>query len=63
MLGAAFMAMCILMTILAARNSADTSVVDLLGGDVPAVEGDAPALPAGDLLPPTSDEPLIPRAD
>ena len=64
LLGAAFMAMCILMTILSARNSADTSVVDRLGTDVPAGET-APALPAGeDLLPPTAgDEPLLPRAD
>ena len=62
-LGGAFMAMCILMTILAAKNSADTSVVDRLGAEAPAAEGSAPALPAGDLLPPTSDEPLTPRAD
>ena len=63
-LGAAFMAMCILMTVLGARNAADTSVVDRLGTDVPAGEN-APALPAGeDLLPPTAgDEPLLPRAD
>ena len=63
-LGAAFMAMCILITVLGARNAADTSVVDRLGTEAPAGET-APALPAGeDLLPPTAgDEPLLPRAD
>ncbi|MCP3969200.1 MAG: preprotein translocase subunit SecG [Rhodobacteraceae bacterium] len=63
-LGAAFMSMCIIMTILAAKNAADNSVIDRLGSEAPAAEdGAAPALPAGDLLPPTSDEPLTPRAD
>ena len=62
-LGAAFMAMCILMTVLGARNSVDTSVIDRLGADAPAVEEGAPGLPLGDLLPPSSDEPLTPRAD
>jgi len=60
-LGAAFMAMCIIMTILAAQNSADTSVIDQLGSDAPAAEEGAPALPgADDLLPPIADEPLTP---
>ncbi|MDJ0628705.1 MAG: preprotein translocase subunit SecG [Rhodobacter sp.] len=65
-LGAAFMAMSIFMTILAARNSADTSVIDRLGTEAPAVEETGPALPPGsDLLPPVSgDAPLTPpRAD
>ena len=63
-LGAAFMAMSIVMTILAARNSDDTSVIDRLGAEPPAAEESAPVLPpAGDLLPPSADEPLTPRAD
>ncbi|MCG6903885.1 MAG: preprotein translocase subunit SecG [Rhodobacter sp.] len=65
-LGAAFMAMCILMTVLSARNAGDSSVIDRLGADVPASETGVPALPAGDdLLPPgAGDAPLTaPRAD
>lgn len=63
-LGVAFMAMSILMTILAARNSEDTSIIDRLGTEMPAAEEGAPALPAGDLLPPATDTPLTPpRAD
>lgn len=65
-LGAAFMAMSVFMTILGARNSADTSVLDRLGAEQPVQEAPAPALPAGsDLLPPVSgDAPLTPpRAD
>jgi preprotein translocase subunit SecG len=66
-----FIATSITLTILAARNSADTSILDRLGTpsatapatpDAPA----APALPSGsDLLPPTgSDTPATPpRAD
>ena len=65
-LGASFMAVSILMTVLAARNSADTSVIDRLGAEAPAGT-EAPLLPpAGDdLLPPASgDAPLTPpRAD
>ena len=65
-LGAAFMAMSILMTILAAQNSADTSVLDRPGTEAPATEDSGPLLPpAEDLLPPVSgDAPLTPpRAD
>jgi preprotein translocase subunit SecG len=65
-LGAAFMAMSIFMTILGARNAGDTSIIDRLGTDVPVVEQGAPAVPAGDdLLPPAlGDAPLTPpRAD
>ncbi len=65
-LGAAFMAMSLIMTILAAQNSADTSVIDRLGAQPPAAEETAPGLPAGgDLLPPAAgDAPLTPpRAD
>ena len=61
----AFIATSITLTIIAASNSADTSVIDRLG-DTPAVEQPAPALPAAeDLLPPVSgDAPLTPpRAD
>jgi len=65
-LGAAFMAMSILMTILAATNSEESSVVDQLGIETPAPAVPEPALPAGsDLLPPVpGDAPLAPpRAD
>ena len=59
----AFIATSITLTILAARDSADSSVLDRLG-DAPATEAEEPALPAGDdLLPPTLDEgPLVPPA-
>jgi preprotein translocase subunit SecG len=63
----AFIATSIVLTVLAARNSADTSVIDRLGIETPAADPDAPALPAGsDLLPPALDDaaPLTPpRAD
>jgi len=63
---AAFIATSILMTVIAAKNSAGGSVVDRLG-TAPAVEEEAaPALPEGEsLLPPTTgDAPLAPpRAD
>ena len=64
----AFIATSVIMTILAAQNSADTSVIDRLGVATPEPAADAPAPtvpPAGDLLPPPSgDEPLTPqRAD
>lgn len=64
-LGAGFMAMSLIMTVLSATNSSDSSVVDSLGTELPAEEGPAlPALPGGSLLPPTADEsPLLPRAD
>ncbi|KMW60739.1 Preprotein translocase subunit SecG [Candidatus Rhodobacter oscarellae] len=64
-LGGAFMAMCIVMTVLNARNTADSSVVDRLGTDVPAAEETIPGLPAGgSLLPPTADDGAsTPRAD
>lgn len=62
----AFIVTSISLTLLGARNSGDTSVIDRLGTDLPAVEQPAPALPAGDdLLPPAGgDSPLTPpRAD
>ena len=67
--GAAFMAMCIAMTILGAQNTRDTSVVDTLGTELPAADGgDASplGLPAGEgLLPPTGEDGGLtpPRAD
>ncbi|MGC9370053.1 MAG: preprotein translocase subunit SecG [Paracoccaceae bacterium] len=63
---AAFIGTSILMTVIAAKNAAGTSVVDRLGTTPPAQEETAPALPEGEsLLPPTpSDAPLVPpRAD
>jgi len=58
------------LTVIAARNSADTSVLDRIGADVPAAAPETdlgvPALPGGDdLLPPTRDDApaLPPRAD
>ena len=64
-LAVAFIATSITLTILAARNSAETSVLDRIV-DAPASAPTAPELPAADsLLPPTSgDAPLTPpRAD
>ena len=62
----AFIATSITLTVLAARNSSDSSVIDRLGVDRPAAEETGPALPTGDdLLPPgLGDDPLTPpRAD
>lgn len=56
----AFIATSLTLTILAASNSADTSVLDRLGA--PATESDGTEAPAGDdLLPPDlGDGPLLP---
>lgn len=66
-LAIAFIATSITLTILAARNSADSSVMDRLGVEAPAEApaADVPGLPTDDLLPPSpDDEPLtLPRAD
>jgi preprotein translocase subunit SecG len=57
----AFICTSIVLTVIAAQNSAGTSVVDQFGGSAPKPE--APALPAGDLLPPVqTDAPLPPPA-
>lgn len=66
LLAIAFIATSITLTVIAAKNSADSSVLDRLGVPTPAVEETTPALPgASDLLPPTSsDAPATPpRAD
>ena len=62
----AFIATSITLTIIAAKNSADSSVIDRLGVETQEVDPDVPSLPGGDsLLPPvTGDQPLLPpRAD
>ena len=66
----AFIATSITLTILAAQNAGDSSVLDRMGTRAPAPEetGDTPppSLPGGDsLLPPTSDDApaLPPRAE
>ena len=53
-LGAGFFALCIALTIIAARESGNSSVFDRLGTDAPAREVDPTLPPAlqGDLLPP-----------
>jgi preprotein translocase subunit SecG len=59
----AFIVTSLTLTIFAAQNSADTSVLDRLGIEAP-VGGDDPLLPpAEDLLPPTTgDGPALPPA-
>lgn len=62
----AFLATSITLTIIAAQNSAGSSVLDRIGGGPATEAGDSPALPpASGLLPPISgDAPLLPpRAD
>jgi len=54
----------ITLTVVGARNTASTSVIDRLGTQQPVSEGATTAPLAGeDLLPPTTEEPLLPRAD
>ncbi|SMP23881.1 preprotein translocase subunit SecG [Shimia sagamensis] len=66
-LAAAFICTSIALTVIAAKNSASSSVFDRLGTSAPAAEESAPTLPgAGDsLLPPSEGDnaPLVPRAD
>ncbi|MEM8842188.1 MAG: preprotein translocase subunit SecG [Pseudomonadota bacterium] len=57
----AFIATSITLTIIAAQNSADTSVLDRLGIDAPAASGGVEAPSGSDLLPPPTEEsPLTP---
>ena len=60
-LAIAFICTSLALTIVAAQKSGNSSVLDRLGVDAPAVEESGPALPPGsDLLPPVSgDAPLI----
>lgn len=63
---ACFLATSITLTIIAAKNSADSSVVDTLGIEAPATDSATPAVPdVSDLLPPanTGDSLTPPRAD
>ena len=59
----AFNATSLTLTNLAARDAADSSVLDRIG-DAPETQAEEPALPPGDdLLPPTLDDgPLVPPA-
>ncbi|OWU72585.1 preprotein translocase subunit SecG [Marinibacterium profundimaris] len=68
-LAAAFICTSIILTILAAENSAGTSVIDRAGAPIGGTDDSpatTPALPsADDLLPPSTDDtaPLAPTAD
>lgn len=64
-LAAAFICTSIALTVIAASNSADSSVLDRLGGNAPAATEEQTDAPAGsDLLPPSSsDAPLVPSAN
>ncbi len=57
----AFLATSITLTILAARNSANDSVLDRIGVEAPVDGGGVALPPASDLLPPSSgDAPALP---
>jgi preprotein translocase subunit SecG len=58
-IGAAFVVTSVSLTIIAAQNSAGASVVDRIS-DVPVREEPTTPDLGGDLLPPTSDVPLVP---
>ncbi|UYV38826.1 preprotein translocase subunit SecG [Rhodobacteraceae bacterium D3-12] len=65
-LAIAFICTSISLTIIAAQKSADTSVLDRVGGSAPApAETELPKLDGGALLPPTPGDntPLVPKAD
>lgn len=66
-LAVCFIATSITLTIIAAKNSAGSSVIDQLGITPPAQNAPDSDLvpPGGDLLPPTADDaaPLVPNAD
>ena len=51
-IGVAFAVTSITLTLIAAQNSADTSVIDRLGIEAPSGGADPVLPPAGDLLPP-----------
>lgn len=60
---AAFISTSVILTVIAAQNSSDSSVLDRLGIEAPATDNGtaAPSDGLGDLLPPTSsDSPLVP---
>ncbi len=65
-LAALFIVTSITLTVLAAQDSAGTSVIDRLSGEDTGADVTTPDIPDGDglLPPPSSDEPLVPpRAD
>lgn len=56
-LAIAFICTSITLTIIAAQNTAGSSVLDRIGGSAPSESGSLPELPAGEsLLPPVSDD-------
>lgn len=58
-----FIATSITLTILAAQDVNNTSVIDQIGGTAPSVAPELPTLPAADLLPPAGgDAPAAPPA-
>lgn len=60
----AFIGTSIALTVIAAKNSANGSVVDRLGTEQSApAEAPATAPAANDLLPPAVEQPVTPRAD
>ncbi|MGR3540584.1 MAG: preprotein translocase subunit SecG [Hasllibacter sp.] len=61
-LGIAFVATSITLTILAAQDSAGGSVLDRIGGPAPAVDEEGIGANADDLLPPSLDDALPPPA-
>ena len=60
-----FICTSIALTVIAASNSSDSSVLDRLGGTAPTATEEQTDAPAGsDLLPPSSsDAPLVPSAN
>lgn len=66
-LAIAFICTSIALTIIAAGNASDSSVVDGVELSAPATDGEAPALDGSSLLPPSvetpSDQPLLPDAN
>ncbi|SHH56121.1 preprotein translocase subunit SecG [Cognatishimia maritima] len=65
-LAAAFICTSITLTIIAAKNAGNSSVIDSLGSDLTAPASATPVAPAADsLLPPAEgdDAPLVPKAN